>query len=778
MGTLYVAANKISATLDLDYGHLQLVYASGASLQEMEVQAPGSVLFGNWTYPAIRDHASNTPNYNEAENYSITAINLGNRSSDDVWNILTQVHSQFADRGGNISYDADKNSNSYVNTLLYTVGESLASYTSLLFREDIDSFPGAGTNVLLNSADAIALTLRGGSNADFIRTGVANDTLEGNAGADILVAGGGNDRLTGGLGNDELFGDAGIDTAYFSDKSANYDIRQNADGTWTVAHVRGSRADGTDTLSSVEIAQFSDKSTSVAINSIASQVQFALVFDTTGSMSPYLAQIQNTMASIVNAAFQDGNINAQIAVSGFKDPGEITTFLPFTTQTELADRQAAAINAIYSIGIGGGGDIPEGAYSATLSALTGGVGEWWDENVARRIVLVTDAPAKDQSLASEVSRYAQDASVSVASFATVDVTGGMLTTATFTAAADGRVPSPIQIYTVLVGPNTSSEATIRPLAEDNGGQFFDANNLADLTAAIIRVFSSPLNVAPVIGSDGAEDVATIEVQWGDLSVTTLVATDADPGDVISYRIYGGEDAALFQINPTTGALSFVTVDGEVPFDADADDRYQLIVGATDGLASDRQALTVVLSGRPTVPGVELFGGNGQDHLIGDLGADLIDGGNGVDLLEGLGGNDLMFGGNGADSLFGGDGRDSLSGGLGNDLLSGGSGADAFIFHHNDANDTINDFSLLEDHLVLAEGIEVKGYDVHDVNRDGVLDLAIQFTGGTSVTLLGVDDFDAVTFDTVASSLGALEGYASAAAGNQYAFMQHDAYTLI
>ena len=37
MGTLFIAANKISTTLDFDYGHLQLVYANGASLLEMEV---------------------------------------------------------------------------------------------------------------------------------------------------------------------------------------------------------------------------------------------------------------------------------------------------------------------------------------------------------------------------------------------------------------------------------------------------------------------------------------------------------------------------------------------------------------------------------------------------------------------------------------------------------------------------------------------------------------------------------------------------------------------
>ena len=88
MATLSIAANKISATGFLDYAHLQIVLADGASLREIEVQAPAGVFFGNWTYPAIRDHATNTPNYGVDGSYSITTIDVGERLASDVWGVL------------------------------------------------------------------------------------------------------------------------------------------------------------------------------------------------------------------------------------------------------------------------------------------------------------------------------------------------------------------------------------------------------------------------------------------------------------------------------------------------------------------------------------------------------------------------------------------------------------------------------------------------------------------------------------------------------------------
>lgn len=74
----------------------------------------------------------------------------------------------------------------------------------------------------------------------------------------------------------------------------------------------------------------------------------------------------------------------------------------------------------------------------------------------------------------------------------------------------------------------------------------------------------------------------------------------------------------------------------------------------------------------------LFGGRGDDALIGGDGRDRLFGGWGNDLLVGNAGNDLLFGSFGNDVLLGGDGRDFLNGGFGHDSLAGGRGRDLMI----------------------------------------------------------------------------------------------------
>ena len=78
---------------------------------------------------------------------------------------------------------------------------------------------------------------------------------------------------------------------------------------------------------------------------------------------------------------------------------------------------------------------------------------------------------------------------------------------------------------------------------------------------------------------------------------------------------------------------------------------------------------------------DLHGGSGEDYLDGGLGDDLLYGGDGDDELYGdvedgnIFGNDTLIGGLGADYLSGDGGNDSLSGDAGNDMLVGGTGND-------------------------------------------------------------------------------------------------------
>ena len=100
----------------------------------------------------------------------------------------------------------------------------------------------------------------------------------------------------------------------------------------------------------------------------------------------------------------------------------------------------------------------------------------------------------------------------------------------------------------------------------------------------------------------------------------------------------------------------------------------------------------------------VYGGKGFDTLSGGAGSDFIFGNRGEDLLIGEKGDDTLYGGQGNDILLGGQGNDFLSGDLGNDTLVGDVGSDRFLLSTNFGIDTIDDFEVGQDLLVLGNGL--------------------------------------------------------------------------
>ena len=102
--------------------------------------------------------------------------------------------------------------------------------------------------------------------------------------------------------------------------------------------------------------------------------------------------------------------------------------------------------------------------------------------------------------------------------------------------------------------------------------------------------------SPVITSNGGGPTAAINAAENQTAVTTVTATDADGTATISYSVSGGADAAKFQINASTGVLTFVTApDYEIPTDADTNNDYVVIVQASDGTNTDTQTITVTVT---------------------------------------------------------------------------------------------------------------------------------------------------------------------------------------
>lgn len=185
MTTIRLAANHITAGGTFNLAHLQIV--NMATEQEIEVQSPTSGLFGSWVYEPVQSHAGNTSNYGVSGYYSWVDIDLGGRSTSEFWDSLAHLHGQFRAQNPPIQYDINKNSNSYITTLLYRLGIDVDEYIPALYTTVISWLPGAGNDVMNNTTDAIGLVIQGTSGNDKLYGGVAPDVLQGGDGQDLLV---------------------------------------------------------------------------------------------------------------------------------------------------------------------------------------------------------------------------------------------------------------------------------------------------------------------------------------------------------------------------------------------------------------------------------------------------------------------------------------------------------------------------------------------------------------------------------------------------------------
>lgn len=87
---------------------------------------------------------------------------------------------------------------------------------------------------------------------------------------------------------------------------------------------------------------------------------------------------------------------------------------------------------------------------------------------------------------------------------------------------------------------------------------------------------------------------------------------------------------------------------------------------------DRDAVEL----EPATAGLKsVYGGLGNDVLLGGGTTDAFRGNRGSDYLKGYEDDDRLFGGAGDDFIFGGTGNDQIYGGVGQDVLRGGAGSD-------------------------------------------------------------------------------------------------------
>ena len=461
---------------------------------------------------------------------------------------------------------------------------------------------GAGNDTL--NGNQFADELQGGEGSDVLNGALGNDTLIGGADNDTLNGGLGDDLFIAGAGDDSIDGGsfvfglfAGNDRSQYRGALADYDVEFLPDDTVRIRDKVSGR-DGTDILKGVEVAVFSNKS----INLGPGQ-DIAFVIDTTGSMFDDIDAVKSSSSQIINAIFdgEGGFLDSRIAVVGYNDPGT-NTFLNFTDQPKIDDRKTAAINAINSISVGGGGDFPELVNSGLLRALSGGAGEWNKEAISRSIILFGDAPPKDTELRAQVLELAANIGVSIPStlrsmsivgdIETSSVTTGLTATrfSVSTVDAEGTEETfPVQIFTILIGNDPTTAADFNSLATETGGKAFTAADAGEIVPKILEVIDEVTTIVTLAVSPGSvtEDGTTNFVYT---FTRTGATTDAL---TVNYTVGG---TATFDTDYTqTGAASFTATTGTVTFAAGSDTATVTIDPTADTNVEDDETVTLNLA---------------------------------------------------------------------------------------------------------------------------------------------------------------------------------------
>ncbi len=135
-------------------------------------------------------------------------------------------------------------------------------------------------------------------------------------------------------------------------------------------------------------------------------------------------------------------------------------------------------------------------------------------------------------------------------------------------------------------------------------------NTSDTQTVTVTV-TNVVETGPSITSSDAVSIAE-----NTTAATTVLASQGDSGEAVSYSIFGGADQAFFEIDEATGALAFkFAPDFENPSDSGGNNVYDVQVRAAAGAFSDTQAISVTVTNQNDNAPVITSNGGGASAAI-------------------------------------------------------------------------------------------------------------------------------------------------------------------
>jgi hypothetical protein len=328
-----------------------------------------------------------------------------------------------------------------------------------------------------------------------------------------------------------------------------------------------------------------------------------------------------------------GNVDEGVAVTsgGGADSFAVTVAENDTVVTSLAAADGDGDPVVYSITGGADAlrfavDSQTGALSFVQAANFEAPADSDGDNVYDVVVSATDGTFTDsQSIAVTVGDFDEPVElVSYGGAAVVAVTSPENSFATGIVVEARDEEDPAVTYAITGGADAGffriDPATgALSFAGANAPDFedpsdFDGDNIHEVAVTASSSTSSATQAFMISVTNRNEAPGlynpALSVDEGEREVATVVARDKD-GDVPTYAIAGGPDAALFEIDPATGLLSFIEArDYETPLSAAGTNVYTLEIEASDGRLTTRETFQVTVGN--VNEGVTIISGGGGE----------------------------------------------------------------------------------------------------------------------------------------------------------------------
>jgi Ca2+-binding RTX toxin-like protein len=604
----------------------------GAGNDTLNGQGGADLLAGGTGDDVINAGAGNdTINYTIGDGVDTVAGNAGTdtlailgTAAADTLTVLWSGTALTAFEGGTINTVESITANLLdgIDTLSY--GATTAAVTVNLATGAASGFTTPVLNVENVTGGAGNDTLTGSALGNILSGAAGNDTLSGGDGVDHLDGGTGNDAMAGGLANDSYVVDAlgdtvteaanqGIDTVY---SSVSFTLGANVENlilTGT-ANIFGAHGNALDNL--------------LVGNSGANLIEGGAGDDTMSGGRGDDTYIVDTLGDLVIEAADEGTDTVQSSLS--YTLGDNLENLTLTGTANIHGTGNVLDNTITGnsgantlIGhdgndildggagadtmIGGAGDDTYFVDSLTdiVTEASGGgidtifttVAGFTAANVENVVFIGGTAPTITSDGGGDSAAVSvPENTTAVTTVTATDPDAGSTLTFSLAGGADAA------LFTINPGTGTLAFASAPNFEAptDQGG-----NNVYDVTVQVsdgaltdtqaIAVTVTNANEAPVITSNGGAPAA-FSIPENTTAVTNVTAIDPDAGSTLTFSLVPGADAARFTIDPTTGALAFITApDFETPADAGGNNVYDVTVQVSDGALTDTQAIAVTVT---------------------------------------------------------------------------------------------------------------------------------------------------------------------------------------